>query len=289
MDVDIIAVVNDTVGTMTSCAFDDQECMVGLIVGTGSNACYMEKMSNIERVDSDKGEMCVNMEWGAFGDDGALSEYRNEYDAHVDENSLNCGKQLYEKMISGMYMGEIVRLVLVKLTDDGLLFGGKGSDALRTRGSFQTSYVSQIESVSKTAFHAKESMYIDAIPSGMTAVQNILATLDIGAMRHDCEIVIQVCRAVSRRAAHLCAAGIAAVARKIKASHPEQEVLRMTCGVDGTVYKKHPTFSDIMSEKVNELCAGADVAVNFALSYDGSGKGAALITAVAQRAINAEQ
>uniref|UniRef100_H2Y729 Phosphotransferase n=1 Tax=Ciona savignyi TaxID=51511 RepID=H2Y729_CIOSA len=284
MDVDIIAVVNDTVGTMTSCAFDDQECMVGLIVGnnlvylttflcTGSNACYMEKMSNIERVDSDKGEMCVNMEWGAFGDDGALSEYRNEYDAHVDENSLNCGKQLYEKMISGMYMGEIVRLVLVKLTDDGLLFGGKGSDALRTRGSFQTSYVSQIES---------------AIPSGMTAVQNILATLDIGAMRHDCEIVIQVCRAVSRRAAHLCAAGQWSVVVSI-ALHPEQEVLRMTCGVDGTVYKKHPTFSDIMSEKVNELCAGADVAVNFALSYDGSGKGAALITAVAQRAINAEQ
>uniref|UniRef100_F6YLI3 Phosphotransferase n=1 Tax=Ciona intestinalis TaxID=7719 RepID=F6YLI3_CIOIN len=274
LDVDIIAVVNDTVGTMTSCAFDDQECMIGLIVGTGSNACYMEKMSNIERLDSNKGGMCINMEWGAFGDDGALSDYRNEYDVHVDENSLNSGKQLYEKMISGMYMGEIVRLVLVKLTEDGLLFGGETSEALKTPGTFQTSYVSQIES---------------AIPSGMTAVQNILANLGIGAMRADCEVVIQVCKAVSRRAAHLCAAGIAAVARKIKANHPDRETLRMTVGVDGTVYKKHPTFSQMMSEKVDELCAGAGVDVHFALSYDGSGKGAALITAVAQRKIGSDE
>ncbi|XP_078481238.1 hexokinase-2-like isoform X2 [Ciona intestinalis] len=288
LDVDIIAVVNDTVGTMTSCAFDDQECLIGLIVGTGSNACYMEKMSNIERLDSNKGDMCINMEWGAFGDDGALSDYRNEYDVHVDENSLNSGKQLYEKMISGMYMGEIVRLVLVKLTEDGLLFGGETSEALKTPGTFQTSYVSQIESVSKNAL-PKKDLILDAIPSGMTAVQNILANLGIGAMRADCEVVIQVCKAVSRRAAHLCAAGIAAVARKIKANHPDRETLRMTVGVDGTVYKKHPTFSQMMSEKVAELCADAGVDVHFALSYDGSGKGAALITAVAQRKIGSDE
>ena len=31
--VDIIAVVNDTVGTMMSCSFDNPNCFVGLIVG----------------------------------------------------------------------------------------------------------------------------------------------------------------------------------------------------------------------------------------------------------------
>lgn len=49
-------------------------------------------------------------------------------------------------MISGMYLGELVRLVLVKFTKMGLLFGGRGSDLLFRKGSFYTKYVSEIES-----------------------------------------------------------------------------------------------------------------------------------------------
>jgi hexokinase len=48
-------------------------------------------------------------------------------------------------MISGMYMGELVRLVLEKSVKDGLLFGGKGSDLLFTRGRLHTKYVSEME------------------------------------------------------------------------------------------------------------------------------------------------
>lgn len=32
-DIDIVAVVNDTVGTMMTCGYDDQHCEIGLIVG----------------------------------------------------------------------------------------------------------------------------------------------------------------------------------------------------------------------------------------------------------------
>lgn len=49
-------------------------------------------------------------------------------------------------MISGMYMGELVRLALQKFTKEGLLFGGKGSDMLFERSRFYTKYVSEIES-----------------------------------------------------------------------------------------------------------------------------------------------
>lgn len=51
----------------------------------------------------------------------------------------------YEKMISGMYMGEIVRLALEKLRKNNLIFHGKGSTELSTRGKFYTKYVSEIE------------------------------------------------------------------------------------------------------------------------------------------------
>lgn len=44
-----------------------------------------------------------------------------------------------------MYLGELCRLVIEKLTRDGHLFNGKGSDQLFERGKFPTKYVSEIE------------------------------------------------------------------------------------------------------------------------------------------------
>lgn len=55
----------------------------------------MEEMKNVEMVDGDEGRMCVNMEWGAFGDNGCLDDIRTEFDLEVDKNSLYAGKQRY--------------------------------------------------------------------------------------------------------------------------------------------------------------------------------------------------
>uniref|UniRef100_A0A3P9PN25 Phosphotransferase n=2 Tax=Poecilia reticulata TaxID=8081 RepID=A0A3P9PN25_POERE len=93
-EADIMAVVNDTVGTMMTCGFDDQRCEVGIIIGTGTNACYMEELRHIDLVEGDEGRMCVNTEWGAFGDDGSLEDLRTQFDIEIDRGSLNPGKQL---------------------------------------------------------------------------------------------------------------------------------------------------------------------------------------------------
>lgn len=61
--------------------------------GTGTNACYMEEVQNIDLVDGNEGRMCVNMEWGAFGDAGELDDFCTQFDAFVDELSTNPGKQ----------------------------------------------------------------------------------------------------------------------------------------------------------------------------------------------------
>lgn len=55
----------------------------------------MEEMRNIEMVDGEQGRMCVNTEWGAFGDNGCLDDIRTIYDKAVDDFSLNAGKQRY--------------------------------------------------------------------------------------------------------------------------------------------------------------------------------------------------
>uniref|UniRef100_A0A8D2NDT0 hexokinase n=1 Tax=Zonotrichia albicollis TaxID=44394 RepID=A0A8D2NDT0_ZONAL len=269
-DLDVVAVVNDTVGTMMTCAYEDPNCEIGLIVGTGSNACYMEEMRNIEMVDGEQGRMCVNTEWGAFGDNGCLDDIRTIYDKAVDDFSLNAGKQRYEKMISGMYLGEIVRNILIDFTKRGFLFRGQISETLKTRHIFETKFLSQIES--------------DRL--ALLQVRTILQQLGLNSTCDDSIIVKTVCGAVSRRAAQLCGAGMAAIVDKIRENRG-LERLEITVGVDGTLYKLHPHFSRIMHQTVKELAPNCDV--TFLLSEDGSGKGAALITAVGCRLREAEQ
>ncbi|CAG5945934.1 unnamed protein product [Menidia menidia] len=271
-ELDVVAIVNDTVGTMMTCAYEEPTCEVGLIAGTGSNACYMEEMRNIEIVGGTEGRMCVNMEWGAFGDNGCLDDIRTKYDQAVDENSLNEGKQRYEKMCSGMYLGEIVRQILIDLTKRGFLFRGQISETLKTRGIFETKFLSQIES--------------DRL--ALLQVRAILQQLGLDSTCDDSIIVKEVCGTVSRRAAQICGAGMAAVVDKIRENR-QLEHLDITVGVDGTLYKLHPHFSPIFHQTVKELAPKCDV--TFLLSEDGSGKGAALITAVGcrQRELDAQQ
>ena len=48
-------------------------------------------------------------------------------------------------MISGKYLGEVVRQVCLTLIKMGALFGGKPSETFDSRDSFKTSFVSDIE------------------------------------------------------------------------------------------------------------------------------------------------
>lgn len=38
-------------------------------------------------------KMCINTEWGGLGDDGSLDNVITRFDAEVDQNSVNPGKQ----------------------------------------------------------------------------------------------------------------------------------------------------------------------------------------------------
>ncbi len=50
MHVDVVAVLNDTTATLMSCAYDDNLCQIGVIVGTGTNACYIEQISRAPKL-----------------------------------------------------------------------------------------------------------------------------------------------------------------------------------------------------------------------------------------------
>ncbi len=72
---------------------------VNKLLGTGTNACYMETLENVELFHEDfpdVNQVVVNTELGAFGDNNVLYFIRTHWDEEVDSYSLNKGKQLYE-------------------------------------------------------------------------------------------------------------------------------------------------------------------------------------------------
>ncbi|NWW71186.1 HXK3 protein, partial [Climacteris rufus] len=262
----VVALVNDTVGTMMSCGYDDPRCEIGLIVGTGTNACYMEEMKNVGTVEGEQGRMCINMEWGAFGDNGCLDHIFTHFDRVVDDSTINPGKQRFEKLISGMYLGEIVRHILLEMTERELLFQGRPCPKLQTKNIFQTKFLSTIELSNGLA---------------LRQIRAILQELELDASFEDSVLMREVCQTVSLRAAQLCAAGLAAVVEKMRENRGLDQ-LSVTVGVDGTLYKLHPCFSYNLQKTLKDLAPNCNV--SFLLSEDGSGKGAALVAAVASRA-----
>lgn len=70
-------------------------------------------------------------------------------------------------------------------------------------------------------------------------VRRILQQLGLDSTCDDSIIVKEVCGAVSKRAAQLCGAGLAAIVEK-KRENRGVERLQITVGVDGTLYKLHP-------------------------------------------------
>jgi hexokinase len=148
LNITVTALVNDTVGTLISHAYSDPQTYVGVILGTGANAAYVESISQIGKWkgSNETGEMIINTEWGAFDEEHSVIPF-TKYDKILDRASLNAGYQIYEKMIGGMYLGEVVRITVVDLMKSGHLFvkTKRGVKMLSEPYKFETAFMSRIE------------------------------------------------------------------------------------------------------------------------------------------------
>ncbi|KAI1793011.1 hypothetical protein LXA43DRAFT_1004244 [Ganoderma leucocontextum] len=154
LHVKCVALVNDTVGALLSRAYTSGGCILGSIFGTGTNGAFVERVENIKKLgDSEArkkgGYMVVNTEWGAFNNTRTVLP-TTPYDNKVDRQSINPRLQAFEKFISGMYLGEITRNILLSLVDAApkpLLFNGRSSDVLNTHYGLDTAVMSEVEEV----------------------------------------------------------------------------------------------------------------------------------------------
>lgn len=83
---------------------------------------------------------------GAFDSDLHQHLPRTKFDIQVDEASNKVGEQSFEKMISGRYLGEIFRLVICELIDDGSMFLGQNTNKIEKSYSLDTAFLSLMES-----------------------------------------------------------------------------------------------------------------------------------------------
>ncbi|KAK2582740.1 hypothetical protein KPH14_005009 [Odynerus spinipes] len=262
--VKVVAILNDTTGTLVQGATVDHDTTIGLILGTGSNACYLERADRVEHWEPERHgerEVVIDIEWGAFGDNGVLDFIKTEFDRENDANSLLVSSFTFEKYIGGKYLGEIVRIILAKFAKEGLLFVGKDpARSLFTPGTLTTDLVSYIEQ--------------DTVEGGTNNTKDVLAKYDIVPTEDDINVVQYVCEVVSNRAALLVSICVAALLERIDKKNA-------TIAIDGSLYKHHPRLETWMNQYIALLAPSH----KFKLIHveDGSGKGGALVSAIAQR------
>lgn len=165
-------------------------------------------------------------------------------------------------MISGLYLGELVRLIMVQLTRDNYLFKGVGSAKLYTTEAFLPSYIFEIEE-DPPGTYTKCKKVFKAIGqySALCFLWccSITCFLPSGlehATEDDCVNVRYICECISRRSGKLVGAALAALVNRI--NEPT-----ITIGIDGSVYNRHPHYHNTIVTTLEKLVKRGIKVINF--------------------------
>lgn len=265
LPVELTALINDTTGTLIASHYVNPKTKIAVIFGTGCNAAYMEHIKEIPKLKAcgidENLDMAINCEWGAF--DSFEHEHlpRTKYDIMVDQNSNKPGEQSFEKLIAGRYLGEILRLIICELIDEGVLFLGQNTYKLENPYSLDTAFLSLMESDP-----TDELLMIIGIFSHFFAVETTLA---------ERQFFRALAKLIGRRAARLSACGIAAIVSKV--GYLDDGCL---VGADGSLYNKYPAFPDRVHEGLVDIFGEKGRNIITRHAEDGSGVGSAIIAAM---------
>ncbi|AFZ80789.1 hexokinase 1, putative [Theileria equi strain WA] len=253
INANVSIILNDTVGTLLSCAYqkpeDYPECRVGVILGTGFNICYAENdYENFGYVGK-----IINTECGNFDKELPITPV----DFEIDYYTSNCGRRLLEKLIGAAYLGEIVRRYMI------LLLREKAPRVMWHIGTFTS--VDGGEILNDPSEDHQVAKEIALRRWGVELSQEVLVGLH------------KICEFVFGRSAGLAAAAIAATARKACTFAK----IRTTIAIDGSLYVKNEWYKNKLHEYLDQVIR-PDLRGNVVLlaSDDGSGKGAAIAAAM---------
>lgn len=271
--IEVVALINDTTGTLVASAYTDPETKMGLIFGTGCNGAYYEAAHSVDKLEglyaddvTEDSVMAINCEYGAFDNEHVILP-RTKYDIQIDEESPRPGQQTYEKMIAGYYLGELIRLILLDIYDTKkIIFKTQDVSKLRVPFVFDTSVPAIAEQDNTESLeHIDELFKKDA---------GIETTLD------ERKLIRRLAELIGTRAARLSVCGIAAICKK-------RNYQTAHCAADGSVYNKYPGFKERAAEGLRDIfdwkVAPKDYPIIIVPAEDGSGAGAAIIAALTEK------
>jgi hexokinase len=190
-----IVLLNDTVATLLAGKADaggrKYDSYIGFILGTGTNTAYVEQNKNITKakdLDPAKAQI-VNVESGGFG-----KAPRGKVDEKFDAESASPGVNVFEKMISGAYIGPLCLATVRQAAEEGL-FSPDTAKALLALPETSTKDISDFLSS----------------PEGSG---NPLAQALAGAPHEDVVTLYHLIDALLERAAKLTAANLSSAAIK---------------------------------------------------------------------------
>ncbi|XP_015571808.1 hexokinase-1 isoform X2 [Ricinus communis] len=268
LDMRVAALVNDTIGTLAGGRYHSQDVIAGVILGTGTNAAYVERAQAIPKWHGllpKSDEMVINMEWGNFRSSHLPL---TEYDEALDIESLNPGEQIFEKIISGMYLGEIVRRVLLKMAEEANLFGDVVPPKLEIPFILRTPVMSAMHQDTSSDLRVVGSKLKDILEIPNTSLKTRKA-------------IVKLCDIVATRGARLSAAGIVGILKKLgRDTIKEREKHKSVIAMDGGLFEHYTKFRVCLESTIEELL-GKEVSENIVVEHsnDGSGIGAALLAA----------
>ncbi|KAJ5495581.1 Glucokinase [Penicillium diatomitis] len=204
LPVRVAVLANDSVGTLLTRAYTsgrDVSTLGAVIFGTGTNAAYVEKVRNLQRLRMKSfggdGIMVVNTEWGSLDDEMAVLP-RTVLDDQLDAASVDPGCQMLEKRVSGMYLGEILRLATRRLVETGALdMSAELGSCLLVHHAIDSSLLSQLATAG------------DNVGEVIHCLEKTLSVKKVSP--RDARSIQMIAEAITRRAARLAGASIAAV------------------------------------------------------------------------------
>uniref|UniRef100_M8BVK9 Phosphotransferase n=1 Tax=Aegilops tauschii TaxID=37682 RepID=M8BVK9_AEGTA len=293
LDMSVSALVNDTVGALAGAHYWDEDVMVAVILGTGTNACYIERTESIPKLQHlglGTGNTIINTEWGAFSDGLPLTEF----DKDMDAESINPGEQIFEKTISGMYLGEIVRRVLARMAQESDLFGHSFADKLAEpfvlrqltrKHDYRTPHLCAMQQDNSEDL-GKLNQFVTTSSDNsedLGEVESILHDI-IGVNQSSVaarRVIVEVSDCIVKRGGRLAGAGIAGILQKMENDSKGLILGRRTVvAMDGGLYENYPQYRSYMVEAMAELLGPRDMEhIVVEHTKDGSGIGAALLAA----------
>lgn len=310
LPVKVAALVNDTVGTLMARSYSSPGktgTLLGAIFGTGTNGAYVEKLEKVAKLkkmeesgdyDDTTGNMIVNTEWGSFDNEMTVLP-DTPYDEALDKESNNPGIQMFEKRVSGMFLGEILRRTILAMMKDGKtdLFKDESSGTNDIRSTCTIADDSPL--YKQWGIDTSFLSIVQGDQSEGYRITRQALSRDLGvdaASFEDAEALKIIVEAIGKRSARLSAVAIAAVITSTgnltltagdaidddQKAIMEQEVVDI--GVDGSLVEFYPGFERYIREALREIEGigeKGEKRIRIGIAKDGSGVGAALIALVA--------